>query len=98
MFIILLISPFHCIILILDHPVISDQWDPMLFKSNSIVTDGCFRCREDILSAETFKSDEDKESYYRELKSAAESGWDFSSRWFILNGTNKGNIPLLNIN
>lgn len=46
--------------------------------------------REDIQSAQTFKSDSDKENYYSELKAAAESGWDFSSRWFILNGTNKG--------
>jgi len=51
--------------------------------------------REDIQSGEIFKSDEEKESYYRELKSAAESGWDFSSRWFILNGTNKGNLTNL---
>jgi alpha,alpha-trehalase len=46
--------------------------------------------REDIMSAQTFKTDNDKENYYSELKAAAESGWDFSSRWFILNGTNKG--------
>lgn len=37
-----------------------------------------------------FDSDAKKEELYAELKSAAESGWDFSSRWFILNGTNKG--------
>jgi len=42
------------------------------------------------MSAQTFKTDNDKENYYSELKAAAESGWDFSSRWFILNGTNKG--------
>lgn len=54
----------------------------------STVIGDCYR--EDIVSAEVFKSDEDKENYYRELKTAAESGWDFSSRWFILNGTNKG--------
>lgn len=46
--------------------------------------------REDILSAQTFKTDNEKENYYSELKAAAESGWDFSSRWFITNGTNKG--------
>lgn len=51
-----------------------------------------WRFREDIQSAEIFKSEDEKENYYRELKSAAESGWDFSSRWFILNGTNKGNF------
>ncbi|KAF4530533.1 hypothetical protein B566_EDAN016032 [Ephemera danica] len=37
----------------------------------------------------------DLENYYSELKAAAESGWDFSSRWFILNGTNQGNITNL---
>lgn len=51
----------------------------------------CLR-REDILSAQTFKTDNEKENYYSELKAAAESGWDFSSRWFILNGTNKGKL------
>ncbi|XP_025410177.1 trehalase-like isoform X2 [Sipha flava] len=51
--------------------------------------------REDIMSAQTFKTDNDKENYYSELKAAAESGWDFSSRWFILNGTNKGNLTNL---
>ncbi|XP_046683204.1 trehalase isoform X2 [Homalodisca vitripennis] len=51
--------------------------------------------REDILSATFFKTDEEKESYYRELKTAAESGWDFSTRWFILNGTNRGNLTNL---
>ncbi|XP_018905452.1 trehalase isoform X1 [Bemisia tabaci] len=48
--------------------------------------------REDYMSAQIFRSDKEKESYYSELKSAAESGWDFSSRWFVLNGTNKGNL------
>ncbi|XP_022174955.1 trehalase isoform X4 [Myzus persicae] len=51
--------------------------------------------REDIMSAQTLKTDNDKENYYSELKAAAESGWDFSSRWFILNGTNKGNLTNL---
>nr|CAD7397869.1 unnamed protein product [Timema poppensis] len=37
----------------------------------------------------------EKEAYYSELKAAAESGWDFSSRWFILNATNKGNLTNL---
>lgn len=46
--------------------------------------------REDIESAMIFKTKESKEAFYSELKAAAESGWDFSSRWFILNGTNKG--------
>nr|QWX20096.1 trehalase 2 [Henosepilachna vigintioctopunctata] len=33
-----------------------------------------------------------KEEFYSELKAAAESGWDFSSRWFITNGTDNGNL------
>ncbi|CAI6353958.1 unnamed protein product [Macrosiphum euphorbiae] len=48
--------------------------------------------REDIKAAENFTTENDKENFYSEIKAAAESGWDFSSRWFILNGTNKGNI------
>ncbi|XP_069690503.1 trehalase-like [Periplaneta americana] len=37
-------------------------------------------------------SDQKREDFYINIKSAAESGWDFSSRWFILNGTNEGNL------
>ncbi|XP_034231365.1 trehalase-like [Thrips palmi] len=48
--------------------------------------------REDIQSAQIFQTEGEKDSFYRELKAGAESGWDFSSRWFILNGTNKGNL------
>lgn len=46
---------------------------------------------EDIETAETLKDDQ-KEEFYSELKAAAESGWDFSSRWFILNKTNSGRL------
>lgn len=51
--------------------------------------------KEDIDCARHFDSNSKKEELYAELKSAAESGWDFSSRWFILNGTNKGNLTNL---
>jgi neutral trehalase len=34
------------------------------------------------------------EDFYINIKSAAESGWDFSSRWFISNGTNQGKIKV----
>uniref|UniRef100_A0A1B6EEF7 Trehalase n=2 Tax=Clastoptera arizonana TaxID=38151 RepID=A0A1B6EEF7_9HEMI len=51
--------------------------------------------REDIEHSEIFKTDEEKEDFYTELKAAAESGWDFSSRWFITNGTNKGKLTNL---
>ncbi|XP_075987321.1 trehalase-like isoform X2 [Anticarsia gemmatalis] len=51
--------------------------------------------KEDIDCARHFDSNDKKEELYAELKAAAESGWDFSSRWFILNGTNKGNLTNL---
>ncbi|XP_023171892.1 trehalase isoform X2 [Drosophila hydei] len=48
---------------------------------------------EDVETAESFHTDEAKEDHYSELKSAAESGMDFSSRWYINeNGTNIGNL------
>ncbi|KAJ8927243.1 hypothetical protein NQ314_020323 [Rhamnusium bicolor] len=47
---------------------------------------------EDVESAEIFKDESKKEAFYSEMKAAAESGWDFSSRWFITNATNKGNL------
>lgn len=45
---------------------------------------------EDVEGAEIFKEESKKQAFYSELKAAAESGWDFSSRWFITNATNKG--------
>ncbi|KAJ2940978.1 hypothetical protein O0L34_g13104 [Tuta absoluta] len=51
--------------------------------------------KEDIDCARHFDSNDKKEELYAELKAAAESGWDFSTRWFILNGTNKGNLTNL---
>ncbi|XP_029342378.1 trehalase-like [Acyrthosiphon pisum] len=48
--------------------------------------------REDITLAENLTTNVEKENLYSEIKAAAESGWDFSSRWFILNGTNEGNL------
>nr|CAD7425859.1 unnamed protein product [Timema monikensis] len=51
--------------------------------------------KEDVQSARLFKTDAEREDFYSELKAATESGWDFSSRWFVLNATNKGNITNL---
>ncbi|KAG7207009.1 hypothetical protein KM043_000900 [Ampulex compressa] len=51
--------------------------------------------KEDYLTGQSFRTAEEKDNYYAELKTAAESGWDFSSRWFILDGTNKGNLTNL---
>ncbi|XP_019696678.1 trehalase isoform X2 [Harpegnathos saltator] len=51
--------------------------------------------KEDYLTGQSFRTTEEKDNYYAELKTAAESGWDFSSRWFVYEGTNKGNLTNL---
>lgn len=48
---------------------------------------------EDYNSAAFLSTQLEKEDLYIDLKSAAESGWDFSSRWFISNKTNQGEQP-----
>nr|CAD7452624.1 unnamed protein product [Timema tahoe] len=48
--------------------------------------------REDYQTANNSKTEEERTNLYIEIKSAAESGWDFSSRWFIKNATDKGNL------
>ncbi len=49
---------------------------------------------EDIEAAEKlFDNDKDREEFYLHMKAAAESGWDFSSRWFI--DAKKGNADQL---
>lgn len=48
--------------------------------------------REDFESGAELPTQNDKENYYAELKAAAESGMDFSSRWFVKNGTNDGDL------
>jgi hypothetical protein len=52
-------------------------------------------CSEDYRYAEQLPTEKKKEDFYINIKSAAESGWDFSSRWFIANGTNYGKIKVL---
>ncbi|CAH2038003.1 unnamed protein product, partial [Iphiclides podalirius] len=48
---------------------------------------------EDYTTAQQFDSDERRKEFYVDIKSAAESGWDFSSRWFIgPEGGNRGNL------
>lgn len=51
-------------------------------------------CSEDYHHASYFPTEKEKEDFYINIKSAAESGWDFSSRWFIANGTNAGKIKV----
>lgn len=47
---------------------------------------------EDVSTAEHFRTEEDRENFFSDITAAAESGMDFSSRWFIKNGTNKGQL------
>lgn len=51
--------------------------------------------REDIETGKDFPTDQEREDHYSELKAGAESGMDFSSRWFIKNGTNEGDLTNL---
>nr|WON00875.1 trehalase [Arma chinensis] len=46
--------------------------------------------REDVITSEIAGTD--KAELFVDIKSAAESGWDFSTRWFIENATNHGNL------
>lgn len=49
--------------------------------------------REDIETGKDFANDSQREDHYSELKAAAESGMDFSSRWFInSDGENTGDL------
>lgn len=49
--------------------------------------------REDYESASVFSTDQEKEEFYSEIKAGAESGMDFTARWFIgADGTNKGKL------
>lgn len=48
---------------------------------------------EDYIHAKSFETEQRQEEFYNDVKSAAESGWDFSSRWFIDGkGGNTGNL------
>lgn len=52
------------------------------------------RYREDYELAENYCHQSEKADLYVRLKSAVESGWDFSSRWFITDGgCNHGRYP-----
>ncbi|GBP08261.1 Trehalase, partial [Eumeta japonica] len=52
--------------------------------------------REDVETTAKFSTEEEREEHYNELKAAAESGMDFSSRWFVNDtGGNEGNLTHL---
>nr|QIJ96702.1 trehalase 1 [Glyphodes pyloalis] len=51
---------------------------------------------EDYSGAQNFQSNDRQTEYYIDLKSAAESGWDFSTRWFMdADGNNSGNLSTI---
>uniref|UniRef100_A0AAY4E4K4 Trehalase n=1 Tax=Denticeps clupeoides TaxID=299321 RepID=A0AAY4E4K4_9TELE len=50
-----------------------------------------------IIVKETYAPPEAKEKLYMELHSGAESGWDFSSRWFVGNGQSSSRTTLRDI-
>lgn len=39
-----------------------------------------------------FNTDFERQRFYSQIIAGAETGWDFSSRWFIKNGTNDGQL------
>lgn len=47
---------------------------------------------EDILTASSCDCDKDRENLYSEIKAAACSGMDFSSRWYMKDGSNQGEL------
>ena len=52
--------------------------------------------REDYEAASNLDA-KDRQEFYVNTKSGAESGWDFSSRWYIVDdGTNEGNMSHIN--
>ncbi|GAB0092045.1 Trehalase [Sergentomyia squamirostris] len=52
--------------------------------------------REDVVTSQEFHTEAEKEEHFSELKAAAESGMDFSSRWFIdAQGGNGGDLTNL---
>lgn len=64
--------------------------------TSTAVTDFVF-IREDYETAESLETEEKKDEFYVRIKSGAETGWDFSSRWFITaNGSDRGknNAPV----
>lgn len=52
--------------------------------------------REDYEIAHEFESLQERDTFYTRIKSAAETGWDFSSRWFIKDGSSHGSLRDVN--
>lgn len=52
---------------------------------------------EDYTNSLKLPRDDMREHFYSEVRSAAESGWDFSSRWFVTAGDAIGNLTDLHV-
>ncbi|KAK7022014.1 hypothetical protein SK128_022928 [Halocaridina rubra] len=52
---------------------------------------------EDYKLAENLTTEDAKQQLYVELKSGAESGWDYSTRWIVNNDTNEGTLKDLKV-
>ena len=48
--------------------------------------------REDVEFAESFETETEREDFYYHMKAGAESGWDYSTRWFINKNVKKKNL------
>nr|AEW67359.1 trehalase [Coptotermes formosanus] len=48
--------------------------------------------REDYESAQVLRTEAERQNHYTQLKTAAESGRDFSTRWYITNSSHKGSL------
>ncbi|XP_014241434.1 trehalase [Cimex lectularius] len=48
--------------------------------------------KEDYNLAKSIQDEDDKNKFYSHLKACAETGWDFSTRWFVTNGTDDGSL------
>ncbi|XP_021931902.1 trehalase-like isoform X3 [Zootermopsis nevadensis] len=48
--------------------------------------------REDYENTRVLITEAERQDRYTQLKTAAESGWDFSTRWYITNSTDRGDL------
>lgn len=44
------------------------------------------------MARRSFTTDDEKMQFYSDINAAAESGFDFTGRWFIKNATNEGQL------
>lgn len=47
---------------------------------------------EDVQTAQYFQTESEKDKFYVQVNAGAESGMDFSSRWFVTDGSNEGEL------